>query len=933
MNPGNNNNPDNKNNTQRIPRQDAQQRHDPQLSAKRPSSGDDARREGLIRQGQPIPSQIPSVPADRKAPPRVKPAGKKPDSAATKTTKTALSVVGKVFTWLLNILLTMMLIGIITGGIVGCAFALYIKNYIDPEVNISMVAATTSSNLTTSLYYTNYTDRENGIGTAVELESERLHSSENRLWVKFNQMPANLYNAFVSIEDHRFFEHKGVDWNRTISATLNFFIPFDRSHGGSTITQQLIKNMTQEDDVRIQRKVQEILRALNLEKKTSKEEILELYLNSIFLSQGCYGVQAAANTYFGKDVSELTLIECAALASIPQYPYKFDPVRNAEENMKRRDVVLKEMLKYGCISQEEFDGAYGKELVTNRKYESGDESIKSYYTDQVINDVATDLMKQYGYSWEIAINYVYSGGLKIYTCQDPEVQQKTLEYIYTNDSFFPETEEGAIPPQSSMVVMDPKTGDILGLIGGRGVKDRNRGLNRATQTQRQVGSSIKPLSLYAPAIEAGLINYASVVDDYPALFNEDEKDPEIIKGWPTNTPDRFYGYSTINFAVEKSLNTIPVKLMQQLTPQYSFNFLKNTLNLYNLVEHEELPNGKVLTDIDLSPLVLGGMTRGLSVLEMTAAYSIFANNGVYSAPRTYTKVLDSEGNIILDKEEKHVIAISEETAFIMTKMMQKVTATGTAAALTLKDKIEVAGKTGSTNDDKDRWFVGYTPYYLAGIWFGYDTPQFLGKFSKSAIQIWDSAMTFLHRNITSPKTFVQPANIVTAPYCKDSGMAPTETCKLDPRGSRVEIGYFKKGTEPTQPCDKHVLVDWCTVHQAVAGPGCPKETVKQIALLKNEDRVMPIQVDIIDAQYTWREVPTDYVYPTDVKVPFYINLLAPDTYAGQTPAGKRGMKGDGDRPVNSFCVDHNPDLTKPLSQRPTQEQTTQSPPEQEIEQD
>ena len=433
-----------------------------------------------------------------------------------KSARKAKGKAGKIFTYILNTLLTLLLIGFITGIIVVCAFAVYVNRNLDPEIDESLLNV--GQSITTKLYYYDYEDREYRVGEPVELEDQRLYGAENNIWVSYTDIPKYLVDAFVSIEDHRFWDHHGVDWYRTAGAVVNFATSYTAQYGGSTITQQLIKNLTGEKEATIQRKVQEILRALNLEKKKDKTEILEMYLNIVFLSQNCHGVQSAAYTYFGKDVSDLSLIECAAIAGITNAPTKYDPVINPENNKERRDTILKRMLELGKISQEEFDSAYDKELELNFKGRAVTTSntSNSWYTDAVIDDVIDALVKKYGFTTKYASDLVWTGGLQIYTLMDPEVQS-ALEEVYEDENSFPKA-NNAIQPQSAMVIIDPKTGDVLGMVGARGEKTQNRILNRATSTTRSPGSSIKPLSVYAPALEYGLLTYGSVFDDTPVMF-------------------------------------------------------------------------------------------------------------------------------------------------------------------------------------------------------------------------------------------------------------------------------------------------------------------------------------------------------------------------------------------------------------------------------
>ncbi len=833
--------------------------------------------------------------------------------------KTAAKTVGKVITTILNIFLTLLLVIFITGIIVACTFAVYVNKYLDPEIDESLLAV--GQSLTSKIYYYDYEDREYRIGEPVEIEDQRLYGAQNNIWVKYPDIPQNLVQAFVAIEDHRFFEHNGVDWYRTAGAVVNFATSYTSRYGGSSITQQLIKNLTGENEVTIQRKVQEILRALNLEKKKEKSEIMEMYLNTIFLSQNCHGVQAAAYTYFGKDVSELSLVECAAIASITNAPTKYDPVLNPENNKERRQNVLFRMLELEKITQEEYDAAVNAELELNFKGRAVTTSntSNSWYTDAVIDDVIDALVEEYGFTEKYASNLVWSGGLQIYTLMDPKVQN-VLEEVYENEDSFPKA-NNAIQPQSAMVVIDPQTGDVLGLVGARGEKNKNRVLNRATQTTRSPGSSIKPLSVYGPALEYGLITYGSVFDDVPVMFNSREYTAEQIEKlpkdeetgetifpnptpYPSNLPYIYNGLTTVHDALRRSVNTVSVRILDRLGIDTSFDFVKNRLHVDSFMEYKEL-NGRILTDKTISSLALGGMTYGVNVLEMTAAYQIFANNGVYNKPRMWDKVLDSQGNVILENKPESEVVMSEQNAAIMTKMMQAVVTSGTAADITLKTKIDTAGKTGTTNDDFDRWFLGFTPYYVGGIWFGYDIPQSLDNLAFSpTTKPWDKIMTALHEDIIAEsketgkpiEKFTLANGVTTAEYCKDSGKIMTEACRLDPRGNRKETGYFTANTVPTEFCDVHIIVDYDSETGAVANSGCPSENIIQVGMIEVE-RNFPIQVTVTDAQYVYKALPKGIEPAGWWGAPFFEKALPEKTFVGITNL-------NGGRQFNSACYEH-----------------------------
>ncbi len=816
----------------------------------------------------------------------------------------------------MNILITVLLISLITGMVVGSTFVYYIKNYIDTDIEeFNMI--NTGQNMTTKIYYMDWSDRENREGTEVEIEDQRLYGSENRMWASFQIMPKYLYQAFVAIEDKRFWEHNGVDLLRSASAAVNYFFKGINSYGASTITQQLIKNVTGDDDVTVQRKIQEIMRAIKLNEQKDKTEILEMYLNLIPLSQGCYGVQAAAYTYFGKDVSDLTLIECAAIAAITQAPTKWDPIQNPDNNKLRRDLILSEMLEQGYITQSDYNDAYDKDLVLNIHSDLENPStavVNTWYTDAVIEESINLLIENKGYSREVASRLIYTAGYQIITAMDPVVQS-TLDDYFSDDSNFAVIDSSPIQPQASMVIIDFKNGDVLGIAGGRGEKKANRIQNYAIQTKRSPGSSIKPLSVYGPAFEYGIINYGTVFDDTPINFGDPVYDKATgalagysnAHGYPSNFPDTYKGLTTVNEAVRRSVNTVSLKILEKLTLAASFDFVKNKLHMDSFIEYKELTGGIGITDMDYSALGLGGMNYGVTVLEMTAAYQIFANKGVYNKPRIVLRILDSEGNIVVDNESVSSIVISEQNASIMTKMMQSVVESGTASAITMDSMVNVAGKTGTTTKDNDRWFMGYTPYYVGGVWFGYAMPRSLSSFSATvspALTIWDGVMSILHKKIVADgtssgygiKSFVLANGVSTATYCKDSGKLLTDACKADPRGSRAETGYFTEATKPTEKCDCHVLVNFDKVTSGVAGKHCPAENIVQYGLIKVTTRKFPVpDIIVVDAEYVYRDLPDNIepgLAPTD---PFFINTIPKGSYVGISSLDKQ---------FNRFCVEH-----------------------------
>jgi len=819
---------------------------------------------------------------------------------------TLFGYVTKVMTYVLNIVMTLLLIFVITGSIVAAVFAIYIKNYIDPTFDIENLNL--DSNLTTSIYYKDKDAFGNEIW--VEYENERIYGSENRMWVSYDSMPKNLVNAFVAIEDKRFFTHPGIDLRRTVGAVLGFLTGND-NYGGSTITMQLIKNVTGESEVRVQRKIQEMLRALDLEQRRSKEEIIEMYLNTIYLSQGAYGVQAAAYEYFGKDVSELSLVECAALAAIPQYPTKWDPrqnpggtgVKGEEGNKERRVTILWEMFEQGLISREEFDTASAQDLVLVDKDDDSQTSrIHNWFVDAVMDEFLSDYMAKYNCTKQIASQMLYNGGLKIYVTMDKQIQE-ILETTYTDDSNFPDTQTAGVKPQSAMVIMDQSTGDVVGLIGARGEKTVPRGFNYATHAKRQPGSAIKPLSVYSPSLEYGLVNYATQVDDVPMMYYRAYK-----RMWPSNAPAVYAGLLTVNAGLTNSKNTVAARLMEKLTPKVAYDFVTQRYGLTTIVESKKMPSGEVKTDINIPSLGLGGLTYGVRVIEMCAAYCTFPNNGVYNGYRLYTKVCDSEGSVILSREENPKIILSEETASLMNIMLGNVVKEGTAKSLTLKRTVDCAGKTGTTSSRNDLYYVGYTPYYTAAVWFGYAQPISLPSYSQSpCLYLWDSVMTKIHdivkkeaaENGESLRKFEISSKIVTAEYCKDSGKLATDACRKDLRGNRIETGYFTRSTVPKEYCDCHKEILYCFDTKSVAGPNCTNTAI--VSLVQTPYRKFERDIYVTDAQYTYMELPEGYVYPSSIELPYYINLYPSDRYPGRSYYPHRLS--------NCFCVEHNREYT------------------------
>ena len=758
----------------------------------------------------------------------------------------------RILKWIVTVLSILILAAL---SVVSAA-AIYLNvNGIDMDIELSVfdrVGADTVSRL----YYFD----SNGV--AHELD-EKLYGSKITVFADIEDIPEHLKNAFIAVEDKRFYRHSGVDIYRTAGAVANYIFGFRDSFGASTITQQLIKNATGNSEYSVNRKIQEMLYATDLEKHMSKEEILELYLNIINLSQGCYGVGAAAQKYFSKNVSELTLIECAAIAAITQNPSRYDPIKNPGNNAERRDVILSLMYYQGYITAEELEENAGKELALN--VDKSTSGVNSWYADTVVADVIDDLVSELGYSEAAASLLVYSGGLRIYTAMDPEVQNAVEQYFEDTGNFPQDDLEDG---RCAMIVINPYNGNILGVAGAIGEKKGNRLQNYATDTLRPSGSVIKPLSVYAPALEEGIITWSSVYDDVPIEFVEEDGG---FKTWPNNATNVYSGLSNVKNAVQNSLNTVSVRVLYELGLDTSYGYLKNGFNIESLVE----------ADQGVASLALGQQNYGVTLREITAAYSAFANGGICTEPRSYLLVQTRDGEVLLDKSIEGERVISEGNAAIMTKLLENVTSTH--STITLDSKMATAGKTGTTQNTCDRWFVGYTPYCVAGVWYGHDYPETLPDSAKSiCTTVWNAVMTDIHEN-KEYKSFDIPENVISASYCMDSGKLMTGACLADPRGDRLETGWFIEGTQPREFCTCHVLVDYDMESGGVCLGYCPDGETVKVGLISVE-RSFPIQINVTDAQYVWRELPEDIVPYFGIDGAFFANSLTDGEFCGISKA-------------------------------------------------
>ncbi len=711
-----------------------------------------------------------------------------------------------------------------------------------------------------------------------------LEAKENREYVTIDTLPPYVGQAFVAIEDKRFYEHNGVDFRgfaRSIVSTLTG----NGVQGGSTITQQLIKNVRGLQRNTIKTKLQEQYLAVQYEKdmteaygskKAAKDKILEIYLNTINLGGDYNGVQTASEHYFNKNASELTISEAAVLASITQYPSLYNPIYNPEENRKRQVVVLEYMLEQGYITEAEYTEAMNDDVyarIADYNVDLGKGSTDTYYTDQVKIAVSEDLAEKYKITIQEAYNIMFNSGLEIRIPIDPTIQNivdeeflddsnfptsgykiqvtylldvkksdgttkhyeevtfvkskdeipafeesVNAEYVGPGDSIIATATYPVVQPQASFVVIDNETGYVKAISGGRGEKLADLGLNRATASERQPGSTFKIVASYAPGLDKGTFTLGSVIDDIPYVSGDHE-----FKNWYKNPAYR--GLSTVREGIRDSMNILAVKAMEMVGVDTSFDYLTN-FGFTTLVDREVTEDGRVLSDKNLST-ALGGVTYGVTNLELTAAYATIANNGEYREPIFYTQVYDHEGNLILDNTQNESrTVIKPTTAYLLTSAMQDVVKSGTGTSARFKNlSMPIAGKTGTTSDSKDLWFEGYTPYYTAGIWLGYDTPETIadGVYHKT---LWSKIMERIHvEKGLQYKDFTKPEGIVTASICKESGQLAGEFCSGDPRGSTVYTEYFEKGTAPSDACTVHRVAQIDSATGKLATEFCPPENI------------------------------------------------------------------------------------------------------------
>ncbi len=790
----------------------------------------------------------------------------------------------------------------------GCVVAGMVKGIIDSAPDISTIDVSPTGYATKI-----YDNKGNEIQTLVG-------SGSNRVAKSIDDIPLTLQRAFVVLEDERFYEHNGIDIRGIIRAASEVIKSRSLSQGGSTITQQLLKNnvfnaYNESTSEKIKRKIQEQYLAIKLETTMSKEKILENYLNTINLGNGYLGVQAAANGYFDKDVSELTISECAVIASITQNPMGNNPINYPEKNQRRQRTCLENLRKQGYISEAEYQEALADDVYARIQDLHTEESAStySYFVDEVIEQLSRDLQEQKGYTETQALNLIYKGGLSVYSTQDSTMQNVansiindpenwpsdtyiSISYALTvtdaegkkhnysqlslqkyfqttggranfsltfdskeeaqkyvdqyreailaqGNTFVAENLSFTIQPQISFSLMDQYTGYVKVIVGGRGDKGGNRTLNRATSTTRQPGSSIKPLAVYGPALDVGAITLASAIDDAPYYYQGEEA--QLV----TNYEKDYLGLMSIRTALKRSRNVPAVKVLTMITPQVGFTYLQK-LGISTLVSPKEAING--MHDV-VQSLALGGMTKGVTNIDMTAAYAAIANKGTYTKPVYYTQVYDHSGNLIIDNSQAETKRVFKETtAWLLTNAMEDVIKSGTGTAAAIENQ-PVAGKTGTTNADGDIWFCGFTPYYTASIWIGFDDNTTMRTSKYQHRQIWSKIMTEIHKNLAT-KEFELVDNIIQLDdVCSQSGkLAVDGLCYADPRGSQVVSEYFAEDNQPKDSCDTHVIIKECNQSHMAASAACPSTTTR-IYIKKPASNVLNPedagQYPVADAEY------------------------------------------------------------------------------------
>ncbi|MDD4548973.1 MAG: penicillin-binding protein 1A [Syntrophomonadaceae bacterium] len=660
----------------------------------------------------------------------------------------------------------------------------------------------------------------------------QLHAEENRTEISLDKVPDNLVKAFIATEDQDFYDHHGVNFKGIARALVRNFQSRDLTgQGASTITQQLARNAFLSFDKQWERKVKEVILAFKLESAFSKDEIMAMYLNKIYFGAGAYGVQAAASTYFGKDVSELTLPECALLAGLPQSPNGYNPFQYYDRAKARQKIVLNNMVNCGYIDQTSVDEAFNTELIFKKSNISNNKY--GYFVDAVIDEALTIISKQKIY--DDPENAIYRAGLKIYTTMDASMQSHAEE-LYSNANNFPNQNANGEPVQSAMVLMEHSSGEVKALMGGRGYEQR-RGFNRATSAYRQPGSSIKPISVYAPALENGYMPFY-VLDDSPISYKSSGS------VWsPKNYDGSYKGLITMRTAVQWSINTYAVQMLDKVGVRTGFDYAKS-MGL-------ELIDTPGTNDLGLAPLSLGGLTRGATPMQMAGAYGTLGNGGVYVKPHLIRKIVDNNGIEIYKAAPGYNRAMSEQSAWLMGNMLQTVVNAGTGTNAKVPGVVTM-GKTGTSEEYKDSWFCGYTPGYSVAVWMGFDKEHTMNKVYGGGYpaKIFRSMLVVAHQK-NNPHQRPMPTGITQVSVCSKSGKLPSESCPED----LIITEYCLSDSLPKDTCDGHEYVYICPESGKLAGKYCPNPEMR--VLVKTGDN-----------SHTTDKIPTETCdIHTDVTIP------------------------------------------------------------------
>lgn len=719
-----------------------------------------------------------------------------------------------------------------------------------------------------------------GVGADGEPQSvlfEEVYLGEYRKdCVDFDRVPDTVRAAFLAAEDRRFYEHHGVNVGRTVLAAVNALTKRSPTFGASTITQQVVKNISGDNEVTFQRKLSEILRAIHMEQMHSKDEIFSLYLNIIPMSENILGIAKASEVYFGKEVETLTYTQAATLAGIANAPTRYNPYLHPEECLAKRNRVLYAMMDAGYLTEDAYEACCREPLgIEERRAEQA--TVMSWFAETVLKEIEADLVAEAGMSAEAAHRYMMCGGFSVETTVDPEVQA-ILTRSFEDSACVPTDTQGL---SYAMCICDSMTGELVAIVGRQGEKTGNRLSNLASDIPHTPGSSLKPLALYAPLLNEKRIHAATVFDDVPTEFH---KSGATYTAYPRNSPGVYQGLIPVCDALRLSKNTVALRLYAMRGAEAIYHTLRSDFDFDTVVRSAYTAGGSRVTDLAPAPLALGQLSYGVTLRKLTEAYTVFPSEGIKHEAKSYRRVWDGQGHVILEKKPTEKRVYSEECARIMNQMLSGVTESGTAKRITLKYSVDTAGKTGTSGNDRDRWFIGYTPYYTAGIWCGYENgAQAIGASGRSHLDIWDEVMRQVHASCLKDERAIRAFStegLIRQAYCKDSGERFTPTCAQDPRASRMAYGYFTPDNQPSVNCERHVLVPYDSLTSAVAHDGCPSEDVTYVALLDIRDRSFPCEVYVSDAQYVYRPMPEGVRLGESYDCPYFVHALEEGRFCG-----------------------------------------------------